>query len=63
MTSARVRSIRAYFGLSQGEFGKVIGVGPQHISDMERGKKAVSRTIALAILAIDAGLRDGDPTE
>jgi transcriptional regulator with XRE-family HTH domain len=63
MKAATLRAIRAKLNLKLPDFGKAVGYGPQSISEMERQVREIPTTLALAILAIDAGLSDPDPPD
>jgi putative transcriptional regulator len=49
--SNRVREFRVQAGLSQEEFGKVVGVSRQSIISIERGRYVPSLQLALRIAA------------
>lgn len=58
MTPATLRSIRARLDLNQSEFARMVGTGQSQISELERERRDIPRTLALAVLAIGAGLKD-----
>ena len=62
MTPATLRSIRARLDKNQSEFAKMVGTGQSQISELERERREIPRTLALAVLAVGAGLIDEDIT-
>lgn len=61
MKASTLRAIRARLGLSQAEFGRKIGRGTVTISEMEQRKRPINVAVAMAVLAVDAGLEDAEP--
>lgn len=57
MTAAEFRTIRKALGLTQTEWGLWLGVGQQHVSDIERGKAESSVTLARLADAFRCGYR------
>jgi transcriptional regulator with XRE-family HTH domain len=58
MDAQTLRSIRASLNLNQTEFGRLVGRGQQAMSDLEQGRRPIDRTLALAVRAVEAGIRD-----
>lgn len=55
----RLKEYRAKVGLNQSEFGKLVGVSRQTISQIERGDYSPSVTLALKIAKVcDATVED-----
>lgn len=63
----RLKKVRKERGLTQEEFGKLLGISPGYVSEMEAGLKAPSETILLLIkyrLEINlAWLKSGEGAE
>lgn len=47
----RIREVRNCAGLTAKELAERIGITPQHMSDIERGRRAVTRSLAIEIAA------------
>jgi DNA-binding XRE family transcriptional regulator len=54
MTPSDLRAARAASGLTQSEWGQLLGIGRQHVSSMERGVDPPSPTLAILIQIIIA---------
>lgn len=63
MKASTLRAIRAKLDMTLPAFAAQVGYRGQSISDMERRKREIPKTLALAVLAIDAGIVDPDPDE
>lgn len=63
MRASTLRAIRAKWNLTLPEFGKKVGYGQQSIGEMERQVREIPVTLALAVLAFDAGLVDTEPSD
>lgn len=61
MKASTLRAIRAKLGVSQVKFGRMIGRGQLSMCEMEQSKRAIPLSVALAVLAVDAGLSDTEP--
>ena len=48
---ARVRAERVRLGMSAKELAERIGVTPQHLNDIEKGRRGVTRQLAIEIAA------------
>jgi len=57
MTKTEFKAIRRKQRLSQAKFGLMLDLSRYTISNIERGERIDKRT-ALAVLAINAGIRD-----
>lgn len=58
MTPLQFREARLAFGLTQSEWGLLLGVGREHVAKIEAGRAPVSKTLALLV---DAYKRHGIP--
>lgn len=60
MTPATLRSIRARLDLNQSDFAKLVGTGQSQISELERERRDIPRMLALAVIAVGAGMEDAE---
>jgi transcriptional regulator with XRE-family HTH domain len=63
MKASTLRAIRAKLDMTLPQFGEAVGYGPQSISEMEHRKRVIPPVLALAVLALDAGISDPDPPD
>ncbi len=63
MKASTLRAIRAKLDMTLKEFGVAVGYGEQSIAFMEHRKRDIPRTLALAVLALDAGITDPEPAD
>jgi transcriptional regulator with XRE-family HTH domain len=52
MTGNELRSIRMYLGLTQAEFGALVGVAPNSVARQERGEMGIREPLARLIRMI-----------
>jgi DNA-binding XRE family transcriptional regulator len=49
MSPATFQATRHYFGLTQKEWGLLLGIGREHVAKLEAGTMPVSRTVAILV--------------
>jgi len=62
VTPVEFRAIRKRLGLTQAEFGELLGVGRQQVNQVERGGENASLTLLRLAEAIGQGYRPTDPS-